>query len=415
MVNGFTRVCGPQMTRLLLLGAVAVGVLAAGCGSAATTGGGGGSSGGSSGGGGGGKTLNVALVTDLTGTNAPSRKPFNEGVLAFFKTYPTAKGSKFKVQIYDGQSNPSVGPSVFRHAISNGPVGIIDFTLSTSTAAAAPIIAQSGAPCLCIGGADSWYTPKPYPWAFQANPTGAENAEAYELGMQKLTGGSLKGKRFAISGDNTSFLVTNEKDTVALAGKHGWAITTTKMGPYTEVSWSSEAAEIAKTNPNGVFDITIAAPQIVQVKAMEAAGLTKVPIVSFPGLQYSDLTSLKLPNLYMVSSFPYGTAPSTGLYQAAKKYGYLSDEVSYEFAFGWIQAAVLRQALINCGNCTGSKLEKSMESLSNYTVPGGAAFGPISFSPTSHAANLKQELLHWDPKTRSLRVAAIVSPPPATQ
>lgn len=413
------RVGGAGVTRWLLLGAVVAGLLVAGCGSgssassSASAPSAGGSSG--SGGSGGGKSLNIALVTDLTGTNAASRKPFNEGVVAFFKTYPTAGSRSFNIHLYDGQSNPSVGPSVFRQALSSNPAALIDFTLSTSTAAAEPIIAGAGIPCLCIGGADSWYTPKPYPWAFQANPTGFENGEAYVLAMQKLLGGTIKGKRLAVSGDNTAFLVTNEKAVQSLSKQDGFTIATTQMGPFTEVSWSSEAAQIAKTNPQGVFDITIAAPQIVQVKAMEAAGLTKVPIVAFPGLQYSDLTSLKLPNLYMISSFPYGTAPSTGLYKAAKKYGYLSDEVSYEFAFGWIQAAVLRQALINCGECSGTKLEKSMESLQNFTVPGGAAFGPVGFSANNHASNLTQEMLTWDPSTQKLHVAGTVSPAASTQ
>jgi ABC-type branched-subunit amino acid transport system substrate-binding protein len=227
--------------------------------------------------------------------------------------------------------------------------------------------------------------------------------------MAKLLGGSLKGKHLAMSGDNTSFLVTNEKATEALAPKQGWTITTTQMGPYTEVSWSSEAAKIARTNPQGVFDITIAAPQIVQIKAMEAAGLNKVPMVLFPGLQYSDLMSLKLPNVYIATPFPYGTPPSAGLYKAAKKYGYLSDEVSYEFALGWDQAATLREALQKCGDCTGTKLEKSIEGISNYTVPGGAAFGPISFSTSNHAVPIHPELIHYDPASHSLKTISIPS------
>lgn len=405
---------GRRAARGLALGAVIAGLAVAGCGSSA------GSPAanapnapsGGSGGGGSGKTLNLALVTDLTGTDAPARKPFNEGVVSYFKTYPTAGGKKFNVHIYDGQSNPAVGPSVFRQALSNNPAALIDFTLSTSTAASAPVIAGAGIPCMCIGGADPWYGPHPKPWAFQANPSGAEDAAGYVAGMTKLLGGSLKGKRLAVSGDNTSFLITNEKATEALVPKQGATITITKMGPYTEVSWSSEAAQIAKTNPQGVFDITIAAPQIVQIKAMEAAGLSKVPIVAFPGLQYSDLMSLKLPNVYIATPFPYGTAPNTGLYQAAKKYGYLSDEVSYEFALGWVQAATLRQAMLNCGECSGQKLEKSLESLSNFTVPGGAAFGPVSFSPSNHAVRLQPELIHYDPASKGLKVVPITSKTP---
>jgi hypothetical protein len=80
---------------------VVAGLAVAGCGSSTGTpasnapnapSGGGGSGGSSSG-----KTLNVAVVTDLTGTDAPARKPFNEGVVSFFKTYPSVGGKKFNV------------------------------------------------------------------------------------------------------------------------------------------------------------------------------------------------------------------------------------------------------------------------------------------------------------------------------
>lgn len=389
------------MVRLLLLGAAVVGALAAGVSTAASSGAGAKAKS---------KTLNIALVTDLTGTNTASRRPFNEGVIAFFHTHHSAGPYGFKVHVYDGQSNPAVGPSVFRQALSSHPAALLDFTLSTSTAAAEPIIAAADVPCMCIAGPDSWYTPKPYPWAFEANPSAYENAEAYELAAKKLLGGKIKGKRIALSGDNTAFLAAIQKDVQAVAAKDGWTITTTQMGPFTEVSWSSEAAKIAQSKPQAVIDLTIAAPQVVQIKAMEAAGLNKVPIIAFPGLQYSDLTSLKLPNLYTISAFPYGTAPRTGLYKAAKKYGYLSDEVSFEFAFGWIQAAVVRKALLDCNECTGTKLEQAVQSIHNFKVPGGAAFGPVGFTSTNHTSDLNQQMLVWSPKKKALTVAGIVSP-----
>ena len=358
------------------------------------------------------KTIKIAFVTELTGPFSVSRKAFNEGVIAFFKTYPTVNGRTVSLHLYDDQSNPAVAPTVFRQAVSSGPAAIIDFALSTSTSAAEPILAGAGVPCVCIGAIDTWYTPHPYPWVFEANSTTLADAEAYVLAAQKLLGGNLKGKRIAISGDNTAYETVIRKFIIAMAPHFGFHIVDVEVGPTTAPSWSTQAASIAAAKPDAIINLTSVTGQIVQLKALEAAGLTKVPIVAFPGLEYSDLVSLKLPNVYVITNWPYGTAPSTQVYQAAKRYGYLADERDFEFPFGWAQAAVLREALIKCGSsCSGSELEKAFLGIHGYTVPGGAAFGPISFSPTDHASNLPQTLLHWDPASGSLKIAGSVLPP----
>ena len=365
----------------------------------------------SSSGGSSGNTYKVAFVTELTGPFSVSRKPFNEGVIAYFKTNPTVNGKKVSVHLYDDQSNPASAPTVFRQAVGSDPVAIMDFALSTSTAAAEPILAGAGVPCLCIGADDTWYTPKPHPWVFEANATTLNDAQAYVLAAQKLLGGSLQGKAIAISGDDTAYETIIRKFITSFAPKYGFHIVSTQIGPTTAPSWASEAAKIVAAKPDAIINLTSVTGQIVQLKALEAAGLNKVPIIAFPGLQYSDLTSLKFSNVYVMTNWPYGTPKSSPVYQAAAKYGYLADEKSFEFAFGWAQSAVLRQALANCGSsCSGSDLEKALAGIHNFTVPGGAAFGPVGFSSTDHASKLPQTMLHWDQPTASLKIAGTVNP-----
>jgi ABC-type branched-subunit amino acid transport system substrate-binding protein len=197
----------------------------------------------------------------------------------------------------------------------------------------------------------------------------------------------------------------------SFAPKYGFRIVSTQIGPTTAPSWSSEAAKIVAAKPDAVINLTSVTGQIVQLKALEAAGLTKTPIIAFPGLAYSDLTSLKFSNVYVMTPWPYGTPPSSPVHQAAARYGYLADEKSYEFAFGWAQAAVVRQALANCGSsCSGSDLEKAFAGIHNYTVPGGVASGPVGFSSSDHASKLPQTMLHWDEPTSSLKIAGTVTP-----
>lgn len=382
-----------------LVGAIVSALVLAACGSS------------SSGGGSGGNSYQIAFVTELTGTFSVSRKPFDEGVVAYFKANPTVNGKKVNVKLYDDQSNPASAPTVFRQAVSSNPVAIMDFALSTSTAAAEPILAGSGVPCLCIGADDTWYTPKPRPWVFEANPTTLADAQAYVLAAQKQLGGSLSGKSIAISGDDTAYETVIRKLITSFAAKDGFKIVSTQIGPTTAPSWSSEAAKIAAAKPDAIINLTSVTGQILQLKALEAAGLNKVPIIAFPGLAYTDLTTLKLPNVYVMTPWPYGTPASSPIHQAAAKYGYLADEKSYEFAFGWAQAAVVRQALANCGSsCSGSDLEKALSGISNFTVPGGAAPGPVGFTSTDHASKLPQTMLHWDQQSHSLKVAGEVTP-----
>lgn len=395
------RSAAPRRARGALVAAVVSALVLSACGSASSSGGGGG----------GGKTYQVAFVTELTGPFSVSRKPFNEGVIAYFKTNPTVNGKTVKVHLYDDQSNPASAPTVFRQAVSSNPAAIMDFALSTSTAAAEPILAGAGVPCLCIGAEDKWYTPKPFPWVFEANATTLADAQAYVLGAQKMLGGSVSGKAIAISGDNTAYETIIRKYITSFAPKYGFHIVSTQIGPTTTPSWSSEAAKIAAAKPDAVINLTSVTGQIVQLKALEAAGLTKVPIIAFPGLQYSDLTSMKLPNVYVMTNWPYGVPKSSPVYKAAARYGYLADEKSFEFAFGWAQSAVLREALSRCGSsCSGPQLEKAFAGIQNYTVPGGAAFGPVGFSSTDHSSRLPQTLLHWDPGSRKLKIVGKVTP-----
>lgn len=383
-----------------LVGAVISALLLTACGASS-----------SSGGGASGNSYQVAFVTELTGPFSVSRKPFDEGVVAYFKTNQSINGKKVNVHLYDDQSNPASAPTVFRQAVSSNPAAIIDFALSTSTAAAEPILAGSGVPCLCIGADDTWYTPKPHSWVFEANPTTLADAQAYVLAAQKMVGGSLQGKSIAISGDDTAYETIIRKLITSFAPKYGFHIVSTQIGPTTAPSWSSEAAKIVAAKPDAIINLTSVTGQIVQLKALEAAGLTKVPIIAFPGLAYSDLTSLKFPNVYVMTPWPYGTPKSSPVYQAAAKYGYLADEKSYEFAFGWAQAAVVRQALTTCGSsCSGSDLEKAFAGIHNYTVPGSVASGPVGFSSTDHASKLPQTMLHWSQPTTSLKIAGTVTP-----
>jgi len=347
----------------------------------------------------------IALLTELSGRFAPTRKPFNDGLVTYFKTIGgKIAGHKFSLSVYDGQSDPTVAPGIARQALSSKPNMLAVFLLSTSTAAAEPILESANLPTMGPGIPDDWVAgPKIRPWAFGLG-SALENAQAFDAGLKYLFKGNVKGKRVAITGDNSAFDTLILDDLKALAPKSGWTVALEKFGDFTELSWASQAAEVAAAKPDAVIDITVGAPTILHGKAYGTAGI-KVPILSFVGLNVaSDVKGIALPNWYMVTAGRYGGyKPGSLIDKAAAKYGTKESSQGGLYASGWATGAIVARALNLCGvGCTSSKLLEVLGKFKNYDVPGGAMYGPITFTSKDHSGVTAFGLVKYDPKTDGL-------------
>jgi ABC-type branched-subunit amino acid transport system substrate-binding protein len=150
---------------LVVVAAAAFGVAACGSSSkSSSTSGGSGSSGsatsasatssGSSGGASKG-SINVAVISDLTGALASTGDP--QGALAYFKALNKAggvDGYKVNVQEYDAQSSPGGAVQAFRKAVASKPVAIVAATVGATSAL--PSTAKSGIPTVGDGFVPGW-------------------------------------------------------------------------------------------------------------------------------------------------------------------------------------------------------------------------------------------------------------------
>jgi ABC-type branched-subunit amino acid transport system substrate-binding protein len=281
---------------------------------------------------------------------------------------------------------------------------LVIFLLSTSTAAAEPIFESADLPTMGPGIPDDWVNgPKVRSWAFGLG-SALENAQAFDAALKYLFKGNVKGKRVAITGDNSAFDTLILNDLKALAPKSGWTVATEKFGDFTELSWASQAADVASAKPDAIIDITIGAPTILHAKAYGTAGI-KVPIVSFVGLNVaSDVKGIAMPNWYMVTAGRYGGYKSGSLIpKAAAKYGTSASSEGGLYASGWATGAIVARALKLCGvGCSSSKLLSVLAKFRNYTVPGGALYGPVTFTKNDHSGVTAFGLVKYDPKTDGL-------------
>jgi hypothetical protein len=62
---------------------------------------------------------------------------------------------------------------------------------------------------------------------------------------------------------------------------------------------------------------------------------------------------------------------------------------------------MLADALKLCGDsCTSTALNGALERVSNFTVPNGVSYGPVTFSGSDHAAVSTVRFRSYDPATR---------------
>jgi hypothetical protein len=76
-----------------------------------------------------------------------------------------------------------------------------------------------------------------------------------------------------------------------------------------------------------------------------------------------------------------------------------------QFGLGWIDAYTAAKGLENCKYpCSASKLEKAVNSLGNFAVPGGFTWSNLSVSATNHDIQPIYGLYGWNPTKKQLVV-----------
>jgi branched-chain amino acid transport system substrate-binding protein len=348
-----------------------------------------------------GGSYNVTLLADLTGGQSAVAISQTAGVQTYLKMINAeggVNGKKINLTVVDGQSLPNVMVAGLQRALSGNTMAVLHAGSSAEFAAMLPIIKQTKTSVLTSGATDNVLYP-PLPNVFMMAGSASQQAVAVVNGMKARLGGSLSGKKIAFVGLSVPYIDEMLADVKTDLAKDGASVGQIERYPLNPASFTSQAAEISSSKPAGVFDIGTSGDVVLIVKAMLAAGV-KVPIVAYSaGASDPILKAIDSP-LYSALLTATDPTPGTALYKVAQQEGYANDTSNDYFTLGWAQAAIVAEGLKMCGaSCTPAQLTTSIGSISDFTVPDDALFGPVTFSATSHTALSEAQFIAWDPST----------------
>jgi ABC-type branched-subunit amino acid transport system substrate-binding protein len=244
---------------------------------------------------------------------------------------------------------------------------------------------------------DSALYPTPASGVYMFSPSATQQANATLAEAKDQLGGSLSGKKIAFVGLSSPYIDGMLATIKDQAQKAGADVVATERFTIPLASFASQAAKIAALKPDVVINAGTVADAPTTAKAMIAAG------VSAPIIYYSAGSDTAV--LQQIASKQYialraATVPVTGttIYQEAQAQGFATQaQGSAYFSIGWAMAATMVEGLKRCGNaCTAAKLGKSLETITNFTVPSEVYFGSVTFSATRHTAISAGQFYTWD-------------------
>jgi branched-chain amino acid transport system substrate-binding protein len=238
------------------------------------------------------------------------------------------------------------------------------------------------------------------PYLFQPSLTAKQDAEAMYQFVKRQTNGSLSGKTIDIAAVNSPYVdVIIQQVRAMLAGDHA-NLANVQRYYLPLASFTTQAGAIARDKPDVVLALGSTDDSVVVSKALTAAGVT-APQIGIPsGAGEQTLQQIGSAKYYGLTANPY---PSTlpDLIASADKSGKKADVAGSIFSLsGWVTAYTLAEAIKQCGSgCSNTALNSALEHVSNYTVPDGASYGPVTFSPTNHVAVNTVRFHNYDPAT----------------
>jgi ABC-type branched-subunit amino acid transport system substrate-binding protein len=371
--------------------------------------GGDGPAGGSSGG-----TYDIGYSNGLTGLTAAFAVPGSKMVRAIFNVVNASggvHGHKIKVTILD-QGNPGSGQAaanVTQLATSDKVSAILGMSISNDCASVVSLAAKYTTPLLCERTATNELSPVQ---KYVFNDVSSEIAEvAPQIALlKKLV--STPHPRVAIIGNNNigtnTWAAAMQKAVKAMGGK----VVAYQNMSETATSVTANEEAIVASHPDVLLGEIFQQFWPPLLTGMKSAGL-KVPVITTDGdIFYSQLTSLKMPNVYETSLTspldPGTTNPQERKLVAAlsKLVGGTADDLNA--GEGTSIAAgpyVIVAALQECGYpCPGPKMATALESAT--TNVGGLAPGGFGYSPSLHFGPKEFMFYHWDSSANALASAA---------
>jgi branched-chain amino acid transport system substrate-binding protein len=200
---------------------------------------------------GGGGTVNLAMISPLTGPLSFVGTDNRQGVEAAIKEINGKggfKGRKIKLDVFDDGSNPSQGVVHMQRIASDSKyLGVIGSGFSSVGLAVAPIVEQAKIPYISMASSAAQVTPaKPYYFMTTATSRLFAYAMAFQLRKQKI-------KRIALMVDNGGFGREGARNVDELEKRFGFEIVLRITFPLTTTSFTAELSRVKNSNAQALW------------------------------------------------------------------------------------------------------------------------------------------------------------------
>jgi branched-chain amino acid transport system substrate-binding protein len=391
---------------------VALAACGSGSSSASTSSGSGSSSGSTSASSSGG-SYKVALISDLSGPFSSVSAPGAAGAEVAVDNINASggiNGKQLDLQIIDSQSDPTTALTAAQKAVSENPLAMLMFSGSAGASAITNLAQSAQVPMLSPGIPDtSLYPPKPY--LYQPSLTAQQTAQAmYQFVQQKE--GSLSGDTVDVAAINSPYVDLIISDVQKLVQGDGGKVASVERYNLPLASFATQANAIARDKPKVVLVMGADDDSVVVSKALTAAGLSALQVGIPSGAGQDTLQQIGSANYYGLTADPYPSELPSFL-AVANKYGKQTAVSGSIFSMaGWVTVYMLADALKQCGaSCSSAELNSWLEKVSNYTVPDGVSYGPVTFSSSDHIAVSTVRFRSYDPSTSKFTLSAPISVP----
>jgi branched-chain amino acid transport system substrate-binding protein len=346
--------------------------------------------------------IQIAFVGDLTGGDAVNGLGGQAGAKTAVKKINDAggvAGHPIELRVFDTQTNPTTAEAVTREALAGAPAAASATITSGFSASTAPVVEAAGIPWVST----SYPTPgtDKVPFWFTTGPTSSEASDGVAVGavngLKGLLGGSLAGKTIAVEGVASTPAVDTHITVIQnLVKQNGGTVATPIRDPLTLSSWSSQAANLVASHPDGLVVIHTEPAATVVAKAAELAGFDG-PIVSTEGANSDTmLKTVNLPNLYVVRETVAPAAGSNMLKNATAAGVSITDMNNPFFGKAFASIHVIATTLAKCGvPCSAANFSSTLKGLGTINVPDDALIGPLNFEKSQSGLTIAQ-LWTWD-------------------
>jgi len=349
-----------------------------------------------------GGSYKVVLISDLSGPFSAVSGPGAAGATVAVDNINATggvNGRQVDLQSIDSQSTATGALAAAQKAVSENPQAIIMFSGSAGASSITSLVQSAHIPFLSPALPDTSVYP-PQPDLYQPSLTAKQDAKAIHDFVAAQVSGGLAGKTVDIAAINSPYVdvIINNARSSLVAG--GAKIANVERYDLPLASFATQAGTIARDNPAVVLILGATDDSVVVSKALTSAGVHALQVGIPSGAAQVTIQQAHTAKYYAMTANPYPSAlPS--LLAIATKYGKATAVSGSIFSMsGWVTAYVLAQALKQCGgDCSGANLNSALEQVSNYTVPEGASYGPVTFSASNHIAASTVRFHSFDPAT----------------